>query len=166
MSIASIDYGGWDSHRSTINMIEGQLNDIFGLGKGLDTLVKELELVAPEILDKIVIMVSGEFGRQLSSNGSQGSDHGTGNSMLLIGKPVKSGCYGEMFPISELGGENINPKHTFAQANSDIEGLTSMNQVYGRVCEWLAPSSAETVIPGWSGTMMESNVNMANLFSS
>ncbi len=166
MGIASLNYNGWDSHKNTQDSIEGKLNDIFGLGKGFDTLFKELALIAPDILDKIVIMVSGEFGRQLSANGAQGTDHGTGNSILLIGKSVQSGCYGEMFPLTELGGIDSEFQHTFAYPNSDIKGLTSMTQVYARICDWLEPGSADLVIPQWRDSAIETNVDMADLLLS
>lgn len=163
--IASMDYGGWDSHKRTPAWIEGKLNDLFGDEKGFDILFQELELVAPDVLNKMVILVSGEFGRQLAANGTQGTDHGTGNAMLLIGRPVRGDCYGEMFPDSELGGPDVDPKHTFAQPNSDIKGLTSMEQVYARVCDWLSPGTSEHTLPGWRNAMIENNVDLANVLN-
>jgi len=64
MGIVSLDYQGWDSHKRT-SEIENKFADILGLGKGFDTLYKELELVSPDSWDNMVIMISGEFGRQL-----------------------------------------------------------------------------------------------------
>jgi len=166
MGIASLDYGGWDSHKRTPSWIEGKLQDLFGSGQGFYSLYKELELVAPDILDKMIILVSGEFGRQLASNGSNGTDHGTGNSMLLIGNSVKGGVYGDMFPLSELGGNNNDPQYTFAQSGSDIKGLTSMQQVYAQISNWLSPTSANLVVPNWNSSIMEKGVDLNLLLSS
>ena len=126
----------------------------------------ELEKVAPDALDNMVILISGEFGRQLMANGTNGTDHGTGNSMLLIGKPVTGGCYGELFPQSELARVNADPEHVFSEPNADIKGLTSMQQVYARVCDWLGSGTAEKVLPGWQNSILEKNVDLANILSS
>ena len=139
LGVASLDYGGWDSHKRTPSWIEGKLHDLFGSGRGLDTLFQELNSADSAGADNLVLMISGEFGRQLAANGTNGTDHGTGNTVILIGKPVTGGCYGDLFPLSELGGGDVEPEHTFAEPNSDIKGLTSTQQVYGRICEWVAP---------------------------
>jgi len=165
LSVASIDYGGWDSHKKTPSMIEGQFNDLFGSGRGFDLFFQELEKVDPIAASRLIILISGEFGRQLAANGTQGTDHGAGNSMILIGKPVTGGCYGDMFPDSELGGGNADPRHTFAEPNSDILGLTSMEQVYARICDWVSTGTSDRILPGWRSSMLESDVNLANLLS-
>jgi hypothetical protein len=64
-----------------------------------------------------------------------------------------------------LGGPDVDPKHTFAQPNSDIKGLTSMEQVYARVCDWLSPGTSEHTLPGWRNAMIENNVDLANVLN-
>jgi uncharacterized protein (DUF1501 family) len=57
------------------------------LGDGLDTLAQSL---GPR-LQNTVILVMSEFGRTVRQNGTQGTDHGHGNVMWLLGGPVKGG---------------------------------------------------------------------------
>ena len=95
---------------------------------------------------------------QLAANGDNGIDHGVDNSMLVIGKQVQGGVYGEMFPESEV------LTNRFEEAGADIEGLTSFKQVLGRICEKMCPGSAEAVIPGWATTDLEDGVSLASLF--
>jgi uncharacterized protein (DUF1501 family) len=40
-------------------------------------------------LDRVVVMVATEFGRAVYESGAQGTDHGTGGAMLLVGGKVK-----------------------------------------------------------------------------
>ncbi len=156
-NVISTEYTGWDNHRHMHENIRPSLNDIFGTGKGLETLVSSLNSSQPGKAPRIVFMVYGEFGRQLSANGDYGTDHGTGNYCMLIGDRVNGGLYGEMFPAIEV------PK--FSQAGTDIEGRTSFLQIIGRVCEQIKTGSGETTVPGWQTSAIESGVNLSGLFT-
>jgi uncharacterized protein (DUF1501 family) len=153
-NMISAVYTGWDHHRLIRSSIEPALNDIFGTGRGLDTLFTQLGPLA----DNLVILVYGEFGRQLVANRDNGIDHGVGNSMLVIGKPVQGGVYGDLFPESEV------TENRFAETSADITGLTNFKQVIGTLCEKMSAGSGEAVVPGWSGTDLESGVNLGDLF--
>jgi len=153
-NVISADYTGWDHHRLIREAIEPALSDVFGAGKGLDTLFT----VLGPLSDKLVILVYGEFGRTLVANGDNGLEHGIGNSMLVIGKQVSGGVYGELFPDSE-----VTDGH-YATVNPAIRGLTSYKQVLGTLCEKMRPGSGEAVIPGWNTTALESGVSLGGLF--
>ena len=43
----------------------------------------------------VLIMSFSEFGRRVSENASDGTDHGTANPMFLFGENVIPGLYGE-----------------------------------------------------------------------
>ncbi len=49
--------------------------------------VKDLETTGD--FDNVVIMTFSEFGRRVSQNASQGTDHGTANNVFLMGKFLK-----------------------------------------------------------------------------
>ena len=153
-NVISAEYLGWDHHRQLLDAIEPALSDLFGAGRGLDTLFTQLGPLA----DKLVILVYGEFGRQLVANGDNGIDHGIGNSMLVIGKQVNGGVYGDLFPEAEI------TENRFADSSADIEGLTSFKRVIGALCERLSPGSGDAVVPGWSGTAVEEGVDLGTLF--
>lgn len=152
MRVASMEYGGWDSHGNQKNDIEPKLEDIFGLNKGFDSLWKNL---TPADRQNLVIVISGEFGRQLKDNGGNGTDHGRGNVMMVIGEKVNGGVYGDMFPDSELAKLGDN--------SPDIDGLTEFDHIFGAVCDWVHPGSASGVFPNKNSAIIETAGMFTNL---
>ena len=58
-------------------------------------------------LDKIVLMSFSEFGRRPQENGSQGTDHGTANNLMVLGGDgVLGGVYGGQPDLANLVGGN------------------------------------------------------------
>lgn len=54
----------------------------------------EADMKAMGVWDNTLIVVISEFGRRNFENGSDGTDHGHGNCMFLIGGGVNGGLYG------------------------------------------------------------------------
>ncbi len=75
--------------------------------------------------DGVLYVFTTDFGRQLKANGDFGTDHGSGNYMILVGHGVNGGTYGEMFPESEITG-GVGPTR-YDQQGSDIEGRPRLN---------------------------------------
>ena len=87
--LAFMNVGGWDSHVGEKMLLKKSLPH---LGKGLGTLVKELD----DVYHNTTILVISEFGRTVKENGNQGTDHGHGNVIWLLGGPVRGGqIYGQ-----------------------------------------------------------------------
>lgn len=154
MRVASLDYNGWDSHEGQVDLIEPKIEDIFGTDKGLDRLWQTLP---PDVRANLVLVVAGEFGRQLRANGDNGTDHGRGNSVLLIGESVNGGVYGDMFPQSELA--------RLTDASPDIEGLTAIDHVFGAACDWLTPGAGDQVFAGRTSAPIETGLDAAQLIA-
>jgi hypothetical protein len=149
-----LEYGGWDSHQDQSAFIEPKLNDVFGLNRGWHTLWDNLP---SDVKSNVIIVVSGEFGRQLVANGGNGTDHGRGNAMLVIGEPVRGDIYGDIFPEQELA--------RLGDRGADINGLTQLDRLFGRVCDAVSPGSAPRVFPNINNTMLEPNLGLGQLFS-
>jgi uncharacterized protein (DUF1501 family) len=85
--VASIDFGGWDTHI-------GQLGEFGPLTRNLrllDRMVATLkESLGAAWRQTAVVMVS-EFGRTVAPNGSNGTDHGTGGAAFVVGGAVRGG---------------------------------------------------------------------------
>ncbi|MDX1778614.1 MAG: DUF1501 domain-containing protein, partial [Thermodesulfobacteriota bacterium] len=156
--IGSLEYGGWDSHRQQAESIEPKLEDIFGEGKGLDVLTDTLSNNLSEDYYNMAILISGEFGRQLTANGDRGTDHGRGNHMFVIGPRVRGGLYGELFPDSEI--------ERYDQPSADIEGLTSIERLFGAIADWMQAGSSSLVFPQIATSDLESGVDFSSLFIS
>jgi len=176
-TVMSMSYGSWDSHGDQRQIpgilasdpnnpnanrgIENGLKDIFGGpfddGSGSDphpwhgafsALYASLPSQADR--DKIVVTISGEFGRQIRDNGGFGTDHGKGNLMFVISESCQGGIYGDMFPADELPKYDEAPNRT-----PDITPRTEIDSLFSKVSEWVSPGSSPAVFPrtdpGFSG---------------
>ena len=112
-----------------------------------DTLMTELsgavsafqqDLASQGNADRVLTLSFSEFGRRVTENGSQGTDHGTAGPMFLVGPGVKAGIHGDPPSLAEdkmVRGRNL-------QFNVDFRS------VYANVLEkWLGCPS-EPVLGG------------------
>jgi len=87
--IATVDYGGWDTHVDQ----EGRFANLTdALSRSLFAFWEDMKAYH----DKMTVVVMSEFGRRLRSNESRGTDHGHGNMMMVLGSGVRGGeIYGQ-----------------------------------------------------------------------
>lgn len=99
MTLGAIDVGGWDMHTSEGGVGGGDLtNHMKELDEALVAFAADL---GPMFKDVTVVLVS-EFGRTLRENGSQGTDHGHGQAMWVLGGGIKGGTvYGAWPGLSD-----------------------------------------------------------------
>lgn len=152
MRIASLEYLGFDTHENQSSELELRLNDLFGANMALESLWQSLPADARA---NTVFVLSGEFGRQIRANGDAGTDHGEGAYVMLIGEPVNGGVYGDMFPEAELA--------RIGDPSPDIEGLTGIEHVYGRLCDWMQPGAGDLVFPGRATAPIETGLGLSGL---
>jgi len=89
VQVATLDYGGWDTHEGQAYALPNLIN---GLARGLAAFYNDL---AP-YHSRLTMVVMSEFGRRLRENRSGGTDHGYGNLMLVLGGNVNGGkIYGQ-----------------------------------------------------------------------
>jgi uncharacterized protein (DUF1501 family) len=85
--VASIDFGGWDTHI-------GQLGEYGALTRNLRVLDRSVAALkaslGPAWQHTAVLMVT-EFGRTVAPNGSGGTDHGTAGAAFVAGGAVRGG---------------------------------------------------------------------------
>ncbi|MCC7475203.1 MAG: DUF1501 domain-containing protein [Pirellulales bacterium] len=99
LEIAAVDYGGWD-HHINVGPLDGQLgkrlSDVSGT---LGAFVADL---GPAMMRKTTILVMSEFGRTVRENNNQGTDHGHGGLMLVVGGSLNGRkTYGEWLGLEE-----------------------------------------------------------------
>lgn len=93
--LAFMEIGGWDTHINQAATFDRLLP---ALGQGLAALAKGLE---PIFADTAIVVMS-EFGRTVQENGNQGTDHGYGNAMWLLGGAIRGGkVYGEWSSLDQ-----------------------------------------------------------------
>jgi uncharacterized protein (DUF1501 family) len=86
---AFAEIGGWDHHQNEQGQISNQVRQ---LGTALAAFCTDMG----DRMEDIVLVTMSEFGRTAQENGSNGTDHGHGSVMFVLGGPVKGGkIYGK-----------------------------------------------------------------------
>jgi uncharacterized protein (DUF1501 family) len=94
LRVATVDYGGWDTHEYETEGNGGYIAELLGnLASGLSNFYLDLDSGYTERLSVVVI---SEFGRRLVQNEAHGTDHGHGSVMFTLGGGVNGGqVYGD-----------------------------------------------------------------------
>jgi uncharacterized protein (DUF1501 family) len=97
--IAALEMLGWDTHVGQ-GTTQGRLYENFaGLADGFDALAQNLGTAWKDT----VVIATTEFGRTVAVNGTNGTDHGTGTVMFVLGGAVKGGrVYGDWPGLAQL----------------------------------------------------------------
>jgi uncharacterized protein (DUF1501 family) len=86
-AVAVFDTTGWDTHANEGNA-QGQLTQrLTALDGGLRTLKDSLG----STWQRTAVLIVTEFGRTAATNGTRGTDHGTGAAAFLLGGAVRGG---------------------------------------------------------------------------
>jgi uncharacterized protein (DUF1501 family) len=84
LRVATVDMGGWDTHYA----------QPYRFNKLIESLSESLQLFynsIPTHQNKVTVVVMSEFGRRFKGNKSNGTDHGHGNAMMVLGGKVNGG---------------------------------------------------------------------------
>lgn len=139
LEVAFTDTPGlnWDTHLNQANGdgSRGQLANLLRVfGQGIAALATDLR----EQMDDVVILTMSEFGRTARQNGTNGTDHGHGNAMLVLGNSVKGGkVYGDW---KGLKNEHLNEgrdlavttdfRDVFAEISSKHLGNKNLDKIF------------------------------------
>lgn len=121
--------------------------------------MREIATFDSNASEQLVFYFAGDFGRQLVTNGDNGTDHGTGTYSILAGNDVSGGVYGSMFPVSEIELEN-GGTIPLERHGADITGLTSTEHILGQIAEWIEPGASSAVVPDLIDAPIEPNVTL------
>lgn len=159
--IFTLDYGGFDTHTDQDNP-QNYDDQIAELSVALSAFLDDLEQSGGAYADRTTIIIQSEFGRRLYQNISNGTDHGNGNYMLVLGKQVNGGeIYGTwpgLYPGTEDGFVNYaNPKNGSTSPELFEGALATTTDFRQVLSEYLAVRCEHTtatlayVFPGYSG---------------
>ena len=131
-----VQTGGFDTHSGQGNAGGGAYANLMGtVGDGILAFYNDLQNQG--LLGNTLMLQFSEFGRRISENGSQGTDHGAGGMMMAIGGAVRGGIYGTA--------ANLNPtpdNTTLENAGGDVTYQTDFRSVYASVLDgWLGTNS-------------------------
>ena len=126
--IVFVSIGSFDTHAAQ----RAQQDRLLGyLGDGLLSFYTDL---AAHGLDRNVLTLTfSEFGRRVTQNASNGTDHGTAMPVFLVGGAVKGGIYGEHPSLTNLD-------------QGDLPFATDFRSVYATVIErWLGRDPSDII---------------------
>jgi uncharacterized protein (DUF1501 family) len=131
-----VQTGGFDTHSNQGNAGGGGYATLMStLSDGL--LAFYTDLRNQGLLGDTLVLQFSEFGRRISENGSQGTDHGAAGIMMALGGAVRGGIYGT---AASLDPNPANP--TLENNGADVRFETDFRAVYSRVLDgWLGANS-------------------------
>ena len=142
--VAVLEMGGWDSHANQAAPNGATSNNLRTLDAALAALHQGLQ--AGGLWQRSVVLVATEFGRQVSINGTQGTDHGSGGAAFLLGGAVRGGQVLADWP-------GLAPKDRFE--GRDLRTTTDLRAVWRNILgqHLQVPLAAldAAVLPGSAG---------------
>ncbi|MEO1254238.1 MAG: DUF1501 domain-containing protein, partial [Bacteroidota bacterium] len=114
-----VKMGGFDTHASQVEDYDPTMGVHSALLYHISSAMRafQLDLRQRGIEDRALTISMSEFGRRIGSNGSYGSDHGTGGPVMMFGLGVKPGIYGTVPDVS-LG--NVSMQFDYRQIYANI----------------------------------------------
>jgi uncharacterized protein (DUF1501 family) len=126
--IIFVSLGSFDTHAGQ----RAQQDRLLGyLGNGLRAFYADL--AAHGNAKRVLAMTFSEFGRRVTQNASNGTDHGTCMPLFVVGGAVKGGVYGEHPSLTDLD-------------NGDLKFATDFRSVYATVLQaWLGRNPSDVL---------------------
>ena len=128
VKVGHVSIGGFDTHA---DQPEEHADLLRSLSEAMAAFYQDLKAHGKD--KDVTIMTWSEFGRRVTSNASDGTDHGTAGPMFLLGTPVKGGLYGERPDLRDLG-------------NNNLRFTTDFRSVYATVFEQILGVPAEAML--------------------
>jgi uncharacterized protein (DUF1501 family) len=128
---AFADIGSWDHHSNETGQLNGMLQQF---GNALAAFVRDMG----DRMEDIVLVTMSEFGRTVKEDGNQGTDHGHGNVMMVLGGLVQGGkIYGEW--------PGLEPEHLYE--NRDLAVTTDFRDVLSELVQKHLGQNSDKVFP-------------------
>ena len=131
-----VQFGGFDTHSGQGNAGGGGYANLMGtVGDSVNAFYNDLRNQG--LLNDTLMLQFSEFGRRISENGSQGTDHGAAGIMMAMGGGVRGGIYGTAASLDP------NPANAALEnGGADVRYETDFRSVYAKVLDsWLGVNS-------------------------
>ena len=138
-----VQTGGYDTHAlQNPNAANGAYTGLMAtLNDGVSAFYRDLDNQG--MLRDTLILQFSEFGRRISENSSNGTDHGAAGLMMAIGGTVRGGLYGT---AAKLGATPDNP--TLENNGGDVRHETDFRSVYSKVIDSWLGADANAILGG------------------
>lgn len=148
LEVACVDVGEWDTHAYQVwqgsrDPTDGVMTRLLG---GFDAALAAFadDLGARMDESGVTVVTMSEFGRRVAQNGANGTDHGHGNCMFVLGGGVVKGVHTRwpgLEPENLSGGEDLAVTIDYRDVLAEI------------VAKRLANPALRAVFPGHNATM-------------
>ncbi|MGW5718547.1 DUF1501 domain-containing protein [Amycolatopsis sp. NPDC003865] len=129
----SVSLGGFDTHADERGTQQRLLTELDG---ALTPFVQRL--AKSDRGKQATVLVYSEFGRRVTANASQGTDHGTAGPVFVLGPRVKGGFHGAEPSLTDLD-------------DGDLKLSTDFRDVYATLVEDVLGTDAGKVLAGHRG---------------
>ena len=132
LQVGYVTLAGFDTHAGQLNQQRNLLGQVAGAVRAFYD-----DLAAHGIGDKVMVLITSEFGRRVAENGSNGTDHGSACPFFLVGDALRGGIYGARPSLTDL--DNGNFRYT-----------TDFRSIYSTVLSrWLNTDPAQVLGRSW-----------------
>ena len=114
-----VKIGGFDTHADQTETNDPTMGAHAALMYHISSAMRAFQedLLDRGIADRVMTITMSEFGRRIASNGSYGTDHGTGGPLLMFGAGVKPGIFGTN---PDLSLNNVSLQFDYRQIYASI----------------------------------------------
>jgi uncharacterized protein (DUF1501 family) len=141
--------GSHDTHENQVDAnnktIGNQANNLGILSKAIGAFQQDLDFMGKA--NMVTGMTFSEFGRRIKSNGSLGTDHGSGAPVIFFGAALNTGqsnVAGTAYPVSGMIG-NSPDLPINATVDNQVPMQFEFKQLYATVMQdWLCMTEAQT----------------------
>ncbi|MEM6830342.1 MAG: DUF1501 domain-containing protein [Bacteroidota bacterium] len=111
--------GGFDTHATQVEDYDPSMGNHAALMYHLTSAMRAFQddLRSRGLEDRVLSLTMSEFGRRVASNGSYGTDHGTGGPIMMFGLGVKPGIYGT---VPDMSSNNVALQFDYRQIFANI----------------------------------------------
>lgn len=146
LQTATVDVGGWDTHENQHSAYYSYDDRLAELSAAIGAFYNEMAATGHG--KDYTMVIQSEFGRRVRQNGNKGTDHGTGNVMMVIGDKVNGGrFYGQAPTLAEstlFGREDVPAYTDYRKVLREVLGV-GLN---------VSNNDLATIFPGYSDTSM------------
>jgi len=114
-----VKVGGFDTHASQVENYDPTMGVHAALMYHISAAMQafQADLLARGLEDRVLTVTTSEFGRRIHSNGSYGTDHGTGGPVYIFGHGVQPGMIGK---VPDLTQDNVEMQYDYRQVYANI----------------------------------------------
>ena len=114
-----VKVGGFDTHADQVEKYDTTMGGHAALMYHISTAMSAFQedLRSRALEERVLSVTTSEFGRRIQSNGSYGTDHGTGGPLFIFGRGVQPGMVGK---VPDLSKGNVDMQYDYRLVYGNI----------------------------------------------